>query len=353
MKKISAAVLISFIFFCVSPLVSSAQPNAQLESGIKKQKAGSHAEAIEDFTAVIKKNDTEVQKYLKLLADYEKIPAFERADKGIEAPAADAALAQPYYLRGYSYSYSGKNAEAMEDFNTAVKINPKLGAAYFQRGKLLWTTGKKDEGCIDFGMAGSLKDSSAREMFEDKFCWKEAVAAYDNASSKIKLSDFQGVLDVIQPAIKLCPDSAEYLGMRGRAYLGLGKYDLAMLDFDKAIALGQKNFSAYYGRGCAFVSKNKYQEAFDDLSKAIESNEKFADAYMNRAYACEGMQKNQSALYDYLQAQKLRPGDPAAFYKSGLLKNEMNDKIGACKDFKRAAALGSTEAQDYAAQQCK
>ena len=38
--------------------------------------------------------------------------------------------------------------------------------------------------------------------------------------------------------------------------------------------------------------------------------------------------------------------------KSGILKNEMGDKKGACADFNKAASFGSTEAADYAAQ-CK
>ena len=289
-----------------------------------------------------------MQKYLKLLEEYDKIPGFEKAEKGIEAPPVDVNFAMPYYFRGHSYSLIGKNTDAMNDFTTAIKINPKMGAAYFERGKLLWTTGKKDEGCIDLGMAGSLKDSMAREMFDERFCWKEAEAVYKDASSKVRLNDFQSALDAIQKTIKLCPDSANYIGLRGRAYLGLGKYDLAMQDFEKAISLSPNSVDAWFGRGIAYYSKSKWQEAFDDLSKAINLDVKFADAYLYRAYSCEGMEKNQSALFDYQQVQRLKPGDAFAFFKSGMLRNNMNDTNGACADFKRAASMGYMDAQDYA-----
>jgi tetratricopeptide (TPR) repeat protein len=98
----------------------------------------------------------------------------------------------------------------------------------------------------------------------------------------------------------------------------------------------------------AYYNKNKWQESFDDLTKVINLDEKFSDAYLYRAYDCEGMQKNQSALYDYVQVQKLNPGSGLAFFKCGLLRSEMNDEAGACRDFKKAASLSYSEAMDYA-----
>ena len=346
-KSFSAFVFLLFIIH-YSSFIADAQSNPLVESGKIKQKAGNHESAINDFTSAIKQNALAVQKYLQQFEEYDKISSFEKAEKGIETPAVDVNFAIPYYLRGYSYSTTGKNNEAMDDFNTAIKINPNHGAAYYQRGKLLWSTGKKDEACIDLGMAGSLKDSSAREMFDEKFCWKEAVASYNDASSKVRLNDYAGALDVIQKAIKVCPDSANYLGLRGRAYLGLGNYELAMFDFEKALSLSKTSVDAYYGRGVAYYLKSKWQQAFDDLTKAINLDEKFSLAYLYRAYACEGMDKNQSALFDYQQVQRLKPGDTLAFFKSGLLRNNMGDTKGACSDFKRAAAMGHSEAQDYA-----
>lgn len=348
MKKTISAILLSLFSIHYSCFIGLAQSNPLIESGKTKQKVGNHDGAIADFTGAIKQNELVVQKYLEQIEEYDKIPAFEKTQKGIEVPPVDVTVAVPYYLRGYSYSATGKNKEAMNDFNTSIKLNPKMGSAYYERGKLLWSTGKKEEACMDWGMAGSLKDSSASAMFDEKFCWKEATAIYKEASSKVRLNEFQEALNVIEKAVKLCPDSANYLGLRGRAYLGFGNYELAMQDFDKAISLSQKSIDAFFGRGVAWYSKGKWQEAFDDLTKAIQLNDRFADAHLYRAYACEGMGKNQSALFDYQQVQKFNPGSGLAYFKSGLLRSAMNDQTGACKDFNRAASMSYTEAQDYA-----
>lgn len=347
MKFYSAKILLPFILL---PVICLSQADPLILSGKEKQSSGNHEEAISDFTASIRKNENEVHKFIKLIDEFIKLSDFEKAEKGAEIPKTDSSFALPYYFRGISYSATGKNTESLNDLNTAIKIDPKLAGAYFERGKIKWAIGKRDEGCIDFGMAASLGDSLSREKFEDNFCWKEAVVTYKEAETKLKMGQFQDAFDEIQKALKLCPDSSSYLGARGRAYKGLGKTDLAMADLNKAILLDPSNQEAYFARGMIYFSKEKFQEAFDDVSKYMQLNKaNNPDAYLQRASICEAMGKNKSAIYDYEQVMKLKPYDPLAYYKSALLKNEAGDKIGACKDFKKAASLGHSEAADYAA----
>lgn len=352
MKKTFFLGLLSAFALLAIPMTLTAQNDPNVNQGLLKQKSGNHSGAIADFTEAIKANISEVQKYMKELEAYNKISDFEKAEKELKPPPVDAKYAVPYYLRGVSYSVMGNNDKALDDFNMAISIDPKLGKAYYERGRLLWTLGKKDEGCIDLGRGGSLKDSLSRDLFDEKFCWKEAVTNASDAASKLRLNDYQGALTAIEKSIQLCPDSANYLGMRGRALYGLGKVEAAMRDFDRAISLSNTCVDAFYGRGMAFLQKRKYQEAFDDLAKALALNNKLADAFLQRAAACEGMGKNSSALFDYQEYQRLKPSDANGFYKSGLLRNEMGDKKGACNDFKRAAAIGHQEAEGYLSQ-CK
>ena len=330
----------------IVPLFINAQNDPHFSSGMVKQKVGNHEGAIFDFTESIKEHNNLVQKYLKSLEDYNKLTDNEKKEKNLKEPQCDPALASSYFYRGKSYSLMGKNDYAINDFNTVIKLNPKMGAAYFERGKILWSIGKKDESCIDFGKGSSLRDSLARDAFDEHFCWKEAVIAAKDASSKLRLNDFQGALDQIQPALKLCPDSGSYLGIRGRAYLGLGIVDLAMKDFNKALSSGMPGVDVYLGLGMSLYLQSKYQEAFDHLTKAIELNSKLADAYLYRAYCCEGLGLNQSALFDYQQVLKLKPGNASVYLSTAKLKEKMNDHKGACLDYGKAADLGNAEAQD-------
>lgn len=341
MKRIFTCTFYVYFISMISVMLiitesSFSQTDPLMVSGKAKQKKDNYTGAIADYTGAINKNEQQVQQYFK---KYEGSNAIN---------ALDSSFAIPYYLRGVCLSATGKDNDAMNDLNTAIRINPKLGGAYYERGRIEHSSGKKEAGCIDLGRAAGLGDSAAKELFDEYFCWKDAVVSYSEATSKLRLKEYQGALDEIQKALKICPDSARYLAVRGRCYLGLGENDLAMTDFNRSVSLSTSNPQAYYGRGSAYYMLKKYQEAFDDLSKAIQLNSNFTDAYLYRAYACEGLEKNQSALFDYQQVTRLRPYDPLPYFKSGLIKKSMNDIKSACKDFKKAVELGSSEAAEYA-----
>lgn len=326
-----------------------AQTSALIESGKVKQKAGNHSGAIADFSAAITQNEPEIKKFLKAKEQYEAISDSEKVKKDIAIPSIDSGYADLFFLRGTSHFAIAENSEALQDFGTAIKINPALAGAYYLRGKLLWSSGKKEEGCINFYKAASLKSKEGKEIFEDKFCWKDAEIAYKDASLKIRMKEYQDALALIEKALKVCPDSANYLAIRGRAYLGLEKLEPAIQDFDRALKADPDNLQANYGRGMANYHLGKYQEAFDDLTKAILKNGKLTNGYLYRAYCCEKLDKKRSALFDYEQVQRLSPNDANIFFKSGLLRKELGDEKGACRDFKKAAEIGHPEAEDYAA----
>lgn len=182
-----------FAFVFSTHLVLS-QSDSLMASGLAKQKVGSYDQAIADFTAAGKKSEAAVQEYVKKWDEGQKYTEFERAEKGIELPPIDIAFARSYYMRGISYAAIKKNEEALADLNTAIKINPKSGEAYLERGKLLWATGKKYEGCCDLRMSIALGDSLAKEVFDEKFCWNEAKLYYEDALLKIKLNQFDQAL---------------------------------------------------------------------------------------------------------------------------------------------------------------
>jgi tetratricopeptide (TPR) repeat protein len=336
------------LFFIISHSLFSQSDSVLLTNGAAVQKSGNNAQAILELSSIIKKHEPAVDLFIKKCDEYQKFNEFERVERGLEMPAIDVSYARPYYLRGLAYAAMKNTGKAIEDFTTAVLINPELGSAYYERGKIRWSDGKKYESCCDFSRARSLGDSLAREMFDEKFCWNEALAYYKDALTNLRLNHYDIALGLIQKSILLSLDSAINYLIRGECYSGMGKYEMAFLDFDRAIKGLPNNAEAYFVRGAAFYTKKKYQEAFNDFDNAVRLNNRNADAYLYRAYACEGINKVQSALYDYAQVQRLKPNDPIAFYKSGLLKNDNGDSKGACIDFKKAANLGSTEAADYA-----
>ena len=69
---------------------------------------------------------------------------------------------------------------------------------------------------------------------------------------------------------------------------------------------------AYYGRGNAYYNLGKYQLAIDDYSRAIRINPNYAGAYFNRGYA----KKNFGKYYcdDYKKACQLGTKDECSSF---------------------------------------
>ena len=350
MKK---AVLL-FVFFSFIIPTHSQTADALVAGGRLKLENKKYPAAILDFSSAIKKNDAEVQKYFKKVDSYNKMSEFEKADKGATYPIIDKKYAEPFLYRGMAYSATEKKTEAMKDFDMAITIDPANGKAFYERGKMKWSSGNKEEACTDMSLAAGYGNSAAKDLFGENVCWQYAVNDYKEASARLQSEEYTSAFELIGKALKLCPDSVRYLIVRGRCYLGLAKPEKALADLDLAIKLSPNgNAEASYQRGMTFYGKENYQQAADDFSKAIQLNSKFTDAYLYRAnsYVETGDQKD--ALADYDQAIVLRPEGGFAYFKRGLLKQLMKDKKGACKDLKKSVSLGYTEANSYVAAGCK
>jgi tetratricopeptide (TPR) repeat protein len=105
---------------------------------------------------------------------------------------------------------------------------------------------------------------------------------------------------------------------RGNTYFLLGKSDLAMTDYDKAIELKPDLAKAYNNRGTAYHYKGDYNLAIADCDKAIELRPDYAEAYVNRGNAYNRKGEHDLAIADCNKAIELRPDLAVAHYNRGV-----------------------------------
>ena len=88
---------------------------------------------------------------------------------------------------------------------------------------------------------------------------------------------------------------------RGYAYYALGKYELAIKDYDEAIRLKPDEVDEYNNRGVAYAYLKQYSKAQEDFDKAIRLKPDDPSAYYN--YACMfALQKNAVQACKWLQS---------------------------------------------------
>jgi lipoprotein NlpI len=138
-------------------------------------------------------------------------------------------LSRALFFRGTAYSNKGQYDLAIEDFDQAIRRNPRDEYAFNNRGNVYYRKGQYDR----------------------------AIQDYDQA-------------------IKIDYDSGAFCN-RANAYRAKGQYNLAIADYDQAIRFNPQYATAYFSRGRLKLYTGALPDAVADFSKVRELQDK--DAY--------------------------------------------------------------------------
>ena len=317
-------------------------------AGDQKRDNGDFAGAIVAYTAEITKIDADAQRIVKLKADYQKMSEFDKMNANQdEVNKSYLDWAKLYYGRAMSNIGLMKKTDAKPDLDMCIGLDHTIADAYYQRAMIINSKDTKDAACIDMSKAASLGSEKAKIAFDDNFCWNSAAQHYKEGCSQVTLHQYDGAVKELDMAIALCPDSGMYYSKRGQAYLGLGNKTKAVADFTTATEKSPNNADGFYQLGLYYFNQDDFEKAFDFLTQSLAKDANNYDAYVYRAQCCERQNKMTSAIYDYGQAISIRPQDPEAYYRRGLIERDMKDSGKACKDFAKASQLGNTDATEY------
>lgn len=76
-----------------------------------------------------------------------------------------------YLQRAIAYRKTNKFTLALADLDKVIKINPKIGEAYFQRGVILLDSGEKQEGIAEIRKAAGMDNGKAKLWLKAKGKW--------------------------------------------------------------------------------------------------------------------------------------------------------------------------------------
>ncbi len=145
--------------------------------------------------------------------------------------------------------------------------------------------------------------------------------------------------------IKVQPEDANALIMRGKFYLERGCWELAIQDLNAAIKLKPELAEAYYLRAMAFRRKIHYDEnpihnrSIRDLSRTISLKPGFAEAYYERGVCLALLNTWSEALEDWEHALILNRDYHSAYLVRGLARRKAGNNRQALEDFKEVLRL--------------
>jgi tetratricopeptide (TPR) repeat protein len=123
----------------------------------------------------------------------------------------------------------------------------------------------------------------------------------------------------------------------------MGRFDKAIEDYDKAIAVNPFWSAAYYNRALIFDRMGRFDKAIEDYDKAIALNPSDPNAYNNRGTVFYKMGRFDKAIEDYDKAIALNPSWSEVYYNRGIVFYNMQRFDRTIADFKNACDLGLGE----------
>src|SRR5208337_3687758 len=109
--------------------------------------------------------------------------------------------------------------------------------------------------------------------------------------------------------IRLAPTYSFVFRGRANVYNDMGKYDLAVLDYDEAIRLAPNDGGLFIDRGKIFRTQSKFDQAISDFSHAIDLDKKWTAAYRERGLTYKLVGRTEQAVDDLTAYDQVQPGD--------------------------------------------
>jgi len=146
-------------------------------------------------------------------------------------------------------------------------------------------------------------------------------------------------VELIQKAIALAPQVADFHSNLGAAQRNLGRLDEAMAEFRRAIQLQPDHADAHNNLGSALIAKGALGEAVTVLRRTIELRPALAEAHNNLGIALGGEGRGEEAVAACRRAVELQPGYAAGYNSLGVALVNQRELAEAIAAFRRAIAV--------------
>jgi len=167
-----------------------------------------------------------------------------------------------------------------------------------------------------------------------------AHLAYNNLGAILqKTRRYDEALTNYNKAIALKPDYAKAYYNRGNALQDLKHYDEALASYEKAIALKPGYAEAHNNRGATLQEIRRFDEALASYGKAMTLEPGYAEAYYNMGNALQEMRRYDEALASYDNALRLKPNHADAYNNQGITLQNMKRYDEALASYEKALAL--------------
>lgn len=272
-----------------------------------------------------------------------------------------------FYL-GTCYNQLGNYSVAIEYFDQAIAGSPYY-TYYYNKSESLMNLNKKEEALAVIDEA-LVNNPDKADLYFKKAQIYNSLRQKEKANTELKRAheidptDTDIVLDMgvmyerdnqMDMAIKMYKKCIDLKSNLSGAYGNLAsiyndnelKRDSALVYYQKALFVDNKNANHYYNFGNYYKKDKKYDLALEMYSKAIELNSSLTQAYINTAVIYDEEKDLKKAINFVLKAIEITPEDYSnnAFLTS--LYFDSSDYNNTILYATKALRIGTPESLDY------
>jgi tetratricopeptide (TPR) repeat protein len=294
--------------------------------------------------------------------------AFDRALK------IDPTLYQAWYEKGLAFFYENNSSnlkerytQALAAFDRSLEISQhKFSLAWRMKTSVLISLKKYDEALIASERAIELEPKEFihylfhsvilinlnryREALVDlERAWQLKPHPIINSNRSViyyHLGDYQQGVKFVELAIKIQPDLEYAYNNRGMFYVMSGEYQKALQDFNRALEIDPNLAQAYINKGVAYQLTEVKDRAIADYNKAIELEPDLAEAYSNRGFVYVELGEPEKGFIDLNKAIEIEPNNSKLYWNRAVAYQKIGNKQKASSDFDRAIKINR---QDFTA----
>ncbi|MDH6550629.1 tetratricopeptide repeat protein [Streptomyces sp. SAI-041] len=267
--------------------------------------------------------------------------------------------AEAHALRGRELRRHQEYAQALQEYDRAVELDPQQPLAHYGRGLTHQLQDDYPAALAALDRAVELAPDAAwiiterAETYRLASRFEEADADYTRALALDPTDDIAlagraacrhalGRLDEsladFDRALSIDPEYLWALVRRARLHRTRGDLDKAFADLDRAAELAPDRAWVASERGDAYRIEGRYEEAVVELARAVELEPGYASALASRGQVLGELGRWQEASADLDRALALIPDYAWALVMRSRVKRGLGDREGVFEDLRRAVA---------------
>jgi tetratricopeptide (TPR) repeat protein len=234
--------------------------------------------------------------------------------------------AQAHYNMGVALYRCGRVAEAIEQYEQALRLKPEHALAHNNLGLALVDVGRTEEAIQHY-----------RETL--RITPNDAAAGNNLGQALASVGRFSEAIQQYRSALRRRPESfATYCNL-GVALVQAGRTPEAVECYQQALRINPEYAAAHYNLAIRLAEGGHAAEAIAHYERALQIDPKYADARLNLGIVLASQDRLREAVEQFGQVQQLRPNDGRVYFNLGIALARSGKPREAVENLERALRL--------------